>query len=42
MVIGMIVIFVLNQVWTSIKERKLMKDKDTKAFAPKEVEEDED
>ncbi len=42
MVIGMIVIFVLNQVWTSLKERRLMRDKDTKVFAPKEVEDDED
>jgi len=42
MVIAMIVIFALNQVWTSLRERRLAKDQDIKALVPKEVEADED
>jgi TctA family transporter len=42
MVIAMIVIFVLNQVWTSLREKRLVKDQDIKPLVPKEVEADED
>jgi len=42
MVVGMIVLFVLNQVWTSFKERQLARDEALIRLAPKPEERDED
>jgi TctA family transporter len=44
MVLGMIFIFVLNQVWTYLKERQIARDEAIKRLAPKTVggEDDED
>jgi TctA family transporter len=41
MVMGMIVIFVLNQVWTSLKERQIARDEAMMRLAPKPAEGDE-
>ncbi len=42
MVMAMIVIFVLNQVWTSLKERRMAKDEALRRLAPKPEEEDDE
>jgi putative flippase GtrA len=42
MVLGMIFIFVLNQVWTYLKERQIARDEAVKRLAPKPMERDED
>jgi TctA family transporter len=42
MVMGMILIFVLNQVWTNLKERQIARDEAVRRLAPKPLEGDED
>lgn len=42
MVMGMILIFVLNQVWTYLKERQIARDEAVLRLAPKPLEADED
>jgi putative flippase GtrA len=42
MVLGMIAIFVLNQVWTFIKERQIARDEAVQRLAPTPTKEDED
>jgi TctA family transporter len=42
MVLGMIAIFVLNQVWTFLKERQIARDEAVKRLAPSPMKEDED
>jgi hypothetical protein len=42
MVLGMVIIFVGNQVWTYLKERRMAKDESVVRVAPKPPEGDED
>jgi TctA family transporter len=42
MVLGMIAIFVLNQIWTFLKERQIARDEAVKRLAPSPMKEDND
>ena len=42
MVLGMIAIFILNQIWTFLKERQIARDEAVKRLAPSPMKEDND